>query len=166
MSIPNIPDMPGLKTQEIDSTAFDRLPSERVKDMFLTGEMMRPGFIPFTVKVEYTMYPPGTGLNSKFEYIITSFPKEVSMLWATLIFPLEDLDKVVSIATEFGLFLSPPDVVPHAIGASGVEVFPLKAHENVRFIQGKMEDELQLKTVTEYWKDVIEKHGKGIPWKV
>ena len=159
------PGMPetGPTDTPITNVDFYSLPTKNPHQAFLIADVLRPGFSPFTVEVEYTMYRPDTEKNAELELIMTEFPSASSMYWFTVIVPLKDLEAIRKVAEKYCLTLA-RSVTPIVISDGGAQRFPIAVEQNVFSIQGHMEDELLLKKYKDAWDDVIDKHSKGIPW--
>lgn len=156
---------PGPTEQPLSTHEFRTLPKKNPHQAFILGDSQRPGFQAFMVEVEYTMYTPDTPDNTKFELVITKFPPGVDLLWATFIIPIEDLEKVREVAKKYGFELK-SDSLPVCFDENGPHKFPLDYDKNVFCVSGIHPDKLLLQKYLEHWQDVIDKHEKGIPWKV
>ena len=155
----------GLSEEPLSEEEFSTLPKRNPHQAFILGDYNRPGFAAFMVEVEYTMYEPDTDRNALFELVITKFPKSIEMLWATLAVPMGDLEKVREVARKYGFELK-ADYLPVCVDENGPQKFPLDYSENIFCVQGLLKDELLLQKYKEHWMDVIDKHSKGIPWRV
>jgi hypothetical protein len=154
----------GITHEHISEDELRSMPKKNPNQAFILSEIDRPGFHPFATEVEYTMYEPDTERNALFELMLSEFPKRV-MLWVILAIPIGDLNTVKEVAKKYGFTLV-PDILPVCVDRNGPRMFPLDPSENIFCVQGILKDENLLREYTKHWDDVIEKHSKGIPWKV
>lgn len=162
-SIPGVPD--GATHEPITKEYIKGLPRKNPHQAFIIGESSRPGFNAFMVNVEYTMYEPDTQENAKFELIITKFPEGTDMLWAIMIVPIEDMEKIQAIGQQYEFrFVS--QAVPVAFEEGKESHFHIEPLKNVFTVQGYLKDTQMVEELDKHWRLVIEKHQQGVPWKV
>lgn len=120
--------------------------------LHLILDISRIGGTLFGVKMEYTYFPPRSGLNHLFEMAILKWPKDFSMMWSIMSFPIEFKPQAEAIAEECGLRLA--DGVPNMIGGNEVQVFPLNGEtvftlENIRNHQIYQNDSINAKKLSD-----------------
>lgn len=149
----------------VDPEELKVLPQKNPHQAFIIGAPFRAGFSSFMMEVEYTMYEPDTAKNAELELILTKFPSDSELIWATLIVPMRDLETIRKVAEKYNFTLK-PNLVILELGPKGEEVFPINTGDNVFAVQGGLTDENEVAALRAHWDDVMEKHAAGIPWKV
>ena len=133
--------------------------------LFIISAISRPGFSAFMAEVEYTLYTPDTAKNAELELLLIDFPKGQSLVWAILIIPMKDQEVIFDIGKKYS-FSFVKNKIPIVLDGTSIERFPFGMEENVVTVDGFSTDADAIRKNDLFWKDVIEKHSQGIPWKV
>lgn len=128
----------GLNQTPLSEATLREMPEKNPDQLFMVSLVERPHFQEAMAEIEYTLYPPDTEENAKFELMLSKWPDgEPQLLWATIVVPKADRERVEPILKKFGLRLVRG--IPAIIDGGSPKWFPLPDLDNVFVIEGGLE---------------------------